>query len=195
MCVPGSASGYLTLRAPGSGPGTHTGSRPVLGQGHIQEVILRVAIEGATEAHSVLHPSLIHLQVEPQPFPVIEDQHAHVGPHPQEHGGQPPNLKSICQQNGKRDVRSLFSTAQPSPSPVGRLPRPHPALASSCRNPVLWDWLAKPWEKLLRNVTEWVPITTWSPWGLQILALTQEFCNDSFLQGSLQEAHTTIMMD
>lgn len=31
------------------------------GQGHVQEVILRVAVEGAAEAHGVLRPSLVHL--------------------------------------------------------------------------------------------------------------------------------------
>ena len=31
------------------------------GSGYVQEVILRVAIEGAAEAHGVLYPSLVHL--------------------------------------------------------------------------------------------------------------------------------------
>jgi hypothetical protein len=87
---------------------------PVTGQGHIQEVVLCVAVEGATEAHGILHPSLVHLQVKPQPFPVIEDPHAHIGPHPQEHGGQPPDLKSIWPQNGKWDISNFVSTAQGS---------------------------------------------------------------------------------
>lgn len=106
---------------------------PVTGQEHIQEVILCVAVEGATEAHGVLHPSLVHLQVEPQPFPVIEDPHTHIGPHPQEHRGQPPDLKSIWPQSGKWDVSSFVSTAQHSAttclahSHVCTQPWPHPA--------------------------------------------------------------------
>ena len=72
--------------------------------GHIQEVVLCVAIEGAAEAHGVLHPSLVHLQVKPQSFAVVEHLHTHVGLHAQEHGGQPPDLKGVWAENKSKDV-------------------------------------------------------------------------------------------
>jgi len=118
---------------------------PVTGQEHIQEVVLCVAVEGATEAHGVLHPSLVHLQVESQPFPVIEDPHTHIGPHPQEHRGQLLDLKSVWPQNGKWEVSNFVSAAaQSSASP----PHLHAALASSYREPLPWNWFAKPWHNL-----------------------------------------------
>lgn len=111
-------------------PGTQPlGTHPLLlllGQGHVQEVILRVAIEGATEAHGILGPSLVHLQVEPQSLAIVEKPHAHVGPHPQEHGGQPPDLKGVWAQNHNRDVGS---SADVHPTHGHQLhgPRPYPA--------------------------------------------------------------------
>lgn len=87
--LPGCVPGYFAVKGPSPL------CLPVPGQEHVQEVILRVAVEGAAESHGVLHPSLVHLQVQPQPFPVVEHSHAHVGPHPQEHRGQPADLKGI----------------------------------------------------------------------------------------------------
>lgn len=100
--------GYLALRPP-----PPTRFLPVSGQGHVQKVVLRVAVEGAAEAHCVLHPSLVHLQVESQAFSIVEHPHAHVGPHPQEHGGQPPDLKGIWAQNPEGDVGS-WATVHPT---------------------------------------------------------------------------------
>lgn len=108
----GSASGSLVLRGP------LLPLLPVPGQGHVQEVVLRVAIEGPTEAHGILHPSLVHLQVEPKPFAVVEHLHTHVGPHPQEHGGQPPDLKGIWAQNRKGDVGSSANMHPHTPPPA-----------------------------------------------------------------------------
>ena len=87
--------GAYSLKGPASP--SPSGSRA----GHIQEIVLRVAVEGAAEAHGVLHPSLVHLQVEPQSFAVVEYPHTHIGPHAQEHRGQPPNLKGVYAQNGE----------------------------------------------------------------------------------------------
>lgn len=97
---------------------------PVPGQGHVQEVVLRVAVEGATEAHGILHPSLVHLQVEPKAFAVVEHPHTHVGPHPQEHGGQPPDLKGIWAQNRKGDVGGSANMRPPTPPPACPTPAP-----------------------------------------------------------------------
>lgn len=167
---------------------------PAPGQGHIQEVILCVAVEGATEAHGVLHPSLVHLQVEPQPFPVIEDSHAHIGPHPQEHGGQPPNLKSICHRMGNR--KSAVLLVQPSPlhhlladSHIYIQPWLHPA-----ENPCLRMSLPS-----LGEATEKCHIV--SPDNNLLSLRTAVSCsntrriNDPFLHGGLQEARYTIMTD
>ena len=105
---------------------------PVPGQGHVQKVILRVAVEGATEAHRVLHPSLVHLQVEPQAFPVVEHPHAHVGPHPQEHGGQPPDLKGVWAQGepegGMNGEFSLCAPHTPTTCVVPSDPHTQPGL-------------------------------------------------------------------
>lgn len=87
-----------TLKGPASPSPSSSGS------GHVQEVVLRVAVEGAAEAHSVFYPSLVHLQVQPRSFAVVEHPHTHVGPHAQEHGREPPDFKGVWAQNRSGDV-------------------------------------------------------------------------------------------
>lgn len=124
---------------------------PVPGQEHVQEVILRVAVEGAAEAHGVLHPSLVHLQVEPKAFSIVEHPHAHVGPHPQEHGGQPPDLKGVWAQNPKGGCGEVEPLCTPPATATtyhlhGALRAPYPAQPSHTLNPakgVVWGALRK----------------------------------------------------
>lgn len=53
---------------------------------HLQEVILNVAVEGATQAHRVVLPELIGLQVEAKLHPAVLQTEAERRPHLEEHG-------------------------------------------------------------------------------------------------------------
>ena len=67
---------------------------------HLQEVILSVAVEGATQAQAVVLPGCVQAQVEAELLPAVVELQAQGCAHLQEHGGQLLDLEHLCGGRG-----------------------------------------------------------------------------------------------
>lgn len=67
---------------------------------HLQEVILNVAVESAAQAHRVVLPQLVGLQVEAKLLPAVLQTQAERRLHLEEHGRQLLDVEDVCGRCG-----------------------------------------------------------------------------------------------
>lgn len=76
---------------------------------HLQEVILNVAVEGAAQAHCVILPQLVSLQVEPELGPAVLQTKAKRRLHLEEHGRQLLDVEHICKWQRWLGIQALVA--------------------------------------------------------------------------------------
>lgn len=86
----------LTLFISGGGVNGGRGRGQRSGGTHLQEVILNVAVEGAAQAHCVILPQLLSLQVEAKLLPAVLQTQAECRLHLEEHGRQLLDVEDVC---------------------------------------------------------------------------------------------------
>ena len=74
---------------------------------YLQEVILSVAVEGATQAQAVILPGGVQAQVEAEFRPAVVELQAQGSANLQEHGGQLLDLEHLC--GGRFDLLGFFN--------------------------------------------------------------------------------------
>ena len=74
---------------------------------YLQEVILSVAVEGATQAQAVILPGGVQAQVEAEFRPAVVELQAQGSANLQEHGGQLLDLEHLC--GGRFDLLGLLT--------------------------------------------------------------------------------------
>ena len=74
---------------------------------YLQEVILSVAVEGATQAQAVILPGGVQAQVEAEFRPAVVELQAQGSANLQEHGGQLLDLEHFC--GGRFDLLGFFN--------------------------------------------------------------------------------------